>query len=40
MKLFGLYKKNDDFSQSGQDQFAYHLSGFHGLYVEIGAHIR
>lgn len=38
MKLFGLYKKNDDFSQSGQDQFAYNLSGFHGLYLEIGAH--
>ena len=31
MKLFGLYKKNDDFSQSGQDQFDFNLSGFPGL---------
>ena len=38
MTLFGLYKKNNNFSQSGQDQFAHNLSGFNGLYLEIGAH--
>ena len=31
-------KKNDDFSQSGQDQFAYNISGINGIYLEIGAH--
>ena len=38
MTLFGLYKKDNNFSQSGQDQFAHNLSGFNGLYLEIGAH--
>ena len=39
MKLFNfLKKKGDEFSQSGQDQFAYNLSGSNGLYLEIGAH--
>ena len=37
MTFFGLYKKNNNFSQSGQDQFAHNLSGFNGLYLEIGA---
>ena len=37
MTLFGLYKKDNNFSQSGQDQFAHNLSGFNGLYLEIGA---
>tara|TARA_Y200000002_G_C22527625_1_gene598372 strand:+ start:263 stop:892 length:630 start_codon:yes stop_codon:yes gene_type:complete len=40
MRLFNYLKKNrnDNFSQSGQDQFAYNLSGFDGNYLEIGAH--
>lgn len=40
MRLFKYLKKNrnDNFSQSGQDQFAYNLSGFDGNYLEIGAH--
>tara|TARA_X000000950_G_scaffold135297_1_gene168408 strand:- start:168 stop:791 length:624 start_codon:yes stop_codon:yes gene_type:complete len=31
-------KTKDYFSQSGQDQFAYNLSGDNGFYLEIGAH--
>ena len=31
-------KKNDNFSQSGQDQFAYNISGTEGFCLEIGAH--
>ena len=31
-------KKDDYYSQSGQDQFAHNLSGFGGFYLEIGAH--
>lgn len=31
-------RKKDFFSQSGQDQFAYNLSGDNGFYLEIGAH--
>ena len=39
MKLFNfLRKKNNKFSQSGQDQFAYNISGSNGTYLEIGAH--
>lgn len=39
MRLFNfLRKKNDNFSQSGQDQFAYNISGLSGVYLEIGAH--
>ena len=40
MKFFDLFKKrkNNFFSQSGQDQFAYNLSGLDGFYLEIGAH--
>ncbi len=39
MRLFNFLKKtNDDFSQSGQDQFAYNISGMNGTYLEIGAH--
>ena len=39
MKLLKfLIKKGNNFSQSGQDQFAYNLSGSNGLYLEIGAH--
>ncbi len=39
MKFFNfLRKKDNNFSQSGQDQFAYNLSGSYGLYLEIGAH--
>ncbi len=33
-----LKKTNDNFSQSGQDQFAYNISGKNGTYLEIGAH--
>lgn len=37
--MFGFFKKNkDNFSQSGQDQFAYNISGNNGIYLEIGAH--
>ncbi len=37
--MFKFLKKNKDyFSQSGQDQFAYNLSGDNGFYLEIGAH--
>lgn len=40
MKLFNFFKKNNEnyYSQSGQDQFAYNLSGIDGTYLEIGAH--
>ena len=39
MKLFNFLKeKNNNFSQSGQDQFAYNLSGLNGFYLEVGAH--
>ncbi len=39
MKLLNFLRKKDNkFSQSGQDQFAYNLTGFNGLYLEIGAH--
>ena len=39
MRLFNFLRKtNDDFSQSGQDQFAYNISGLSGVYLEIGAH--
>lgn len=40
MKFFNFIKRRerDYFSQSGQDQFAYNLSGYNGLYLEIGAH--
>ena len=30
--------KENKYSQSGQDQFAYNISGSNGLYLEIGAH--
>ena len=33
-----LTKNKDDYSQSGQDQFAYNISGKNGIYLEIGAH--
>ncbi len=39
MKLFNFLRKKDNkFSQSGQDQFAYNISGSNGTYLEIGAH--
>ena len=40
MKFLNLFniKNRDFFSQSGQDQFAYNLSGLNGFYLEIGAH--
>lgn len=39
MRLFNFLKEtNDNFSQSGQDQFAYNISGLNGIYLEIGAH--
>ena len=39
MKLFNfLRNKDNNFSQSGQDQFAYNISGLNGTYLEIGAH--
>lgn len=40
MSFFNLLKKKNDnfFSQSGQDQFAYNISGLKGFYLEIGAH--
>ena len=39
MKLFNFLRKKDNkFSQSGQDQFAYNISGLNGTYMEIGAH--
>lgn len=39
MRLFNFLKeKNNNFSQSGQDQFAYNISGLNGTYLEIGAH--
>ena len=39
MKLFNFIRKKDNkFSQSGQDQFAYNISGSNGTYLEIGAH--
>ena len=37
MRLFNFFK-NNNFSQSGQDQFAYNLCGEGGTYLEIGAH--
>ena len=40
MKIFKFLKKKeiDNYSQSGQDQFAYNLCGLNGHYLEIGAH--
>ena len=39
MKILNFLRKKDNkFSQSGQDQFAYNLSGSNGLYLEVGAH--
>lgn len=40
MKFLDLFKgnKKNYYSQSGQDQFAYNLSGLNGYYLEIGAH--
>ena len=40
MNFFNFLKKKNDnfFSQSGQDQFAYNISGLRGFYLEIGAH--
>ena len=39
MKFFNFLRKKDNkFSQSGQDQFAYNISGSNGTYLEIGAH--
>ena len=40
MNFFDLFKNknNNFFSQSGQDQFAYNISGLGGFYLEIGAH--
>lgn len=38
MRLFDFLKKDNSYSQSGQDQFAYNISGSNGLYLEIGAH--
>ena len=37
VSFFGQ-EKNNDFSQSGQDQFAFNISGSNGIYLEIGAH--
>ena len=37
--MFSFFNKNkDNYSQSGQDQFAYNISGGNGIYLEIGAH--
>ena len=37
--MFSFFNKNkDNYSQSGQDQFAYNISGENGIYLEIGAH--
>ena len=37
--MFNFLRKKDNlFSQSGQDQFAYNISGSNGTYLEIGAH--
>ena len=37
--MFSFFNKNkDNYSQSGQDQFAYNISGDNGIYLEIGAH--
>lgn len=37
--IFKIFNINKDlYSQSGQDQFAYNLSGKNGYYLEIGAH--
>ena len=39
MKLFNFLRNKDNkYSQSGQDQFAYNISGSNGTYLEIGAH--
>ena len=39
MKLFNfLRKKSNELSQSEQDQYAYNLSGFDGIYLEVDAH--
>ena len=36
--MFSFLNKNkDNYSQSGQDQFAYNISGDNGIYLEIGA---
>ena len=39
MRVFNFLKKKDPskYSQSGQDKFAYNLSGQKGFYLEIGA---
>jgi len=39
MSLFSFFfrQKNNFYSQSGQDQFAYNLTGKNGTYLEIGA---
>jgi len=37
--MFSFLDKNkDNYSQSGQDQFAYNISGDNGIYLEIWAH--
>ena len=40
MNFLNFFKtdKENKYSQSGQDQFAYNISGSNGLYLEIGAH--
>ena len=38
MKLFEYLKQSNEYSQSGQDQFAYNICGKDGTYLEIGAH--
>ena len=40
MSFLNFFKTNREnkYSQSGQDQFAYNISGSNGLYLEIGAH--
>ena len=40
MSFLNFFKtdKENKYSQSGQDQFAYNISGSNGLYLEIGAH--
>jgi len=39
MNIFSIFnKKNNFYSQSGQDQFAYDLIGSNGTYLEIGAY--
>ena len=40
MSFLNFFKtdRENKYSQSGQDQFAYNISGSNGLYLEIGAH--